>query len=169
MFKKVSDVNVKMVVHTENGVYKNGGSHRSILTVCWDGHGQRKAVAIGINPSKANDQRSDNTITRLARYLDMYGFCQFKMLNLYESYSTDQKGIIKTSETDFSLYEKEFADADAIFIVWGLSSQYIEQKKAAIQILAKYSEKLYCLKNQTGRFPIHPSRMAYNVTIIPFK
>ena len=63
------------------GKYSEDNKNRSILIVAWESKYTKTAIAIGINPSKANDSRSDKTLTTLARCLDAYGYREFKMLN----------------------------------------------------------------------------------------
>lgn len=110
-------VDRKLKIHTKNGSYSEGAANRSILTVTWDSNNTKTAVAIGINPSKANDNRSDKTLTTLGRFLAANGYKELKMFNIFESYSTDQSGINYKTATDFVTYKSEFENADAIFIV----------------------------------------------------
>lgn len=160
----MNTVNRKLKIITQNGKYSNGFAKRSILTVTWDSNNTRTAVAIGINPSKANDNRSDKTLTTLGRFLAANGYKEFKMLNIFESYSTKQNGINQAALTDFSKYINEFQNADTIFVVWGVSKSYKSEKEQIIQLLKKYDEKIYCLKKD-NKYPLHPSRMSYECEI----
>ncbi len=164
----MNTVNRKLKIITQNGKYSDGSANRSILTVTWDSNNTRTAVAIGINPSKANDNRSDKTLTTLGRFLAANGYKEFKMLNIFESYSTKQNGINQTTLTDFATYNDEFQNADAIFIVWGVSNKYKSQKSQIIKFLETYRNKLFCLKKD-DRFPLHPCRMSYESEIIEYK
>ena len=74
-------VDRKLKIHTKNGSYSEGAANRSILTVTWDSNNTKTAVAIGINPSKANDNRSDKTLTTLGRFLAANGYKELKMLH----------------------------------------------------------------------------------------
>ena len=167
--KKIKDVNSSLEVKTGDGDYSQDKKNRMELTLSWSSRIKKKAIAIGINPSKANDQRSDNTLTRLARFLDTYGFNEFLMLNIFESYSTDQNQIDKRSKTDFQKYRKHFAEVEAIFVVWGVNeNDYYEEKQKVLDILAEYSEKVYCIKKPNGRKPAHPARMGYACEVVKF-
>lgn len=150
--------------------YNSDGSNRSILTATWNGKSTFRAVAIGINPSMANEERGDRTITMLVRFLNMYGFQQFHMLNLFESYSTQQSGINPDSRTDFSKFQKELQEADAIIIAWGVNNRdYKEEKRVAMRELSTYIDKLYCIKNDSGNYPTHPSRLKYRYEFCTFE
>lgn len=158
-------VNRKLKVKTVNGVYNNNQSNRSRLQVKWKSSSTKKtAVAIGINPSKANDSRSDKTLTTLARFLDAYGFTEFTMLNLFQSYSTSQSGIVTSTATDFNKHTTLFNKTDAIIIVWGLGNKYATEKSKALKILKSYERKLYCIKKD-DKYPLHPSRMHYDCSL----
>lgn len=167
--KKDHEVNRKLQVLTKNGKYSFDNSNRSILTVTWNSQSKKSAIAIGINPSKANDSRSDKTLTTLARFLDAYGYCKFEMLNLFENYSTNQSGINAKAQTDLNQYKNNFKKADSIFIVWGVSSDYKNQKIKALEVLKKFNSKLLCIQNNKGSQPIHPRALVYANKVVPFK
>lgn len=151
--------------------YTGKGMTRESLCAKWDNSAnkQEKIVAIGINPSTAHNGKSDTTITKLCRFLDMHGFNNLSMLNLYEDVSSTQlKG--EKIETDFSTKRAIFNEADIILIVWGFDDKkdLKELKVNANEVLTDYSDKLYCIKNSNGKSPAHPSRMHYNWDIVPY-
>ena len=159
-------VDRKLKVKTSNGVYSNNQSNRSSLQITWVSTSSKKsAVAIGINPSKANNSRSDKTITTLSRFLDAYGFTELTMLNLFQSYSTPQSGIITSTATDFKKYKDLFTQTNAIIIVWGMGNEYAAEKSAALEILKNYEDKLFCIEKDK-KYPLHPSRMTYDCSLI---
>ena len=144
------------------------GYIRESLRVKWDSNSDKteKIVAIGINPSTAQDGESDTTMTKLCRFLDMYGFDNVTMLNLYESVTPNQFEINKKTKTDFSKKKDLLDAADIILLVWGVEGN-AEDKSDTISVLAEYASKLYCIKNPKGKYPAHPSRMSYQSEIMP--
>lgn len=160
---------LKLEIVGEHKTKDSKTSIRPTLTVSWN-NDKTKIVTIGINPSNAGKQNnlSDMTVTKLARFLDMYGFGNFTMINLFECVSPNNIPDYN-AKTDFSKHENLFQSADMILIVWGVTSKNAKvraQKEAALKILAKYSKKLYCIKKtekNTGTeiSPLHPSRMNY--------
>ena len=96
----------------------------------------------------------------------MYGFNNVTMLNLFESVSPDQKKINERYKTDFNKKREILEIADTILLVWGVDG-HKEVKKEAMSVLSEYADKLYCIKNPKGRYPVHPSRMPYRSEIIP--
>ena len=147
----------------------NNVSIRPILNVKW-GDDTRKIVAIGINPSNAGKENnlSDSTVTKLSKFLNMYGFTNFTMINLFECVSPNNIPDY-SRKTNFENHSDLFNSADMILIVWGVNSKnklVKAQKEAVLKILEKkYKEKLYCIKDKN--FPRHPSRINYeNAEII---
>ena len=151
----------KLKVKTGGGVYSKDGKRRQQLTVSWETAGNKKAIVIGINPSKANDTRSDSTLTRTARFLNMYGVREFLMLNIFESYATKQKDIDFSSKSDFTKFRRILKEADIIFIAWGVEKKYLQEKEAILKVLKKYEDKLYCVIREDGKYPLHPRCIRY--------
>lgn len=145
----------------------NKGCIRESLSVKWDSGSNRteQIVAIGINPSTAQNGESDTTMTKLCRFLDIYGFNNVTMLNLYESVTPNQFEINKKAKTDFSKKTEIFDTADVILLVWGVDGN-TEDKESTIPVLAEYAYKLYCIRNPKGKYPAHPSRMSYQSEIM---
>ncbi|WP_138262157.1 DUF1643 domain-containing protein [[Clostridium] hylemonae] len=159
---KVKPVNRRLEIRTKSGEYSCRDKNRERLSVYWESDFDGKAVAIGINPSKANDKRSDNTLTKLGRFLDAFGFDEFLMLNIFESYAPHQPDINKKAKTNFEKYKQEFEDAKAIFVVWGVKqNDYLTEKEAVLTLLEEYKNKLFCLQTPSGNKPAHPSRIDY--------
>lgn len=70
------------------------------------------------------------------------GFTNFKMLNIFSSYSTQQTGIRANTQTDFSKFKGCLEDADMIILAWGTDrSAYKDEKKQNTGI--SKSRKIY--------------------------
>lgn len=175
--KKIKPVNSSLPVNPDNAAHhinNVNGDVRPFLHVSWDDDAKDrvKAVAIGINPSTAKNGKSDNTVTRLCRFLDMYGINELEMLNLYESSSPVQKNMVKNeeTETDFETKRWHFDTADIILVVWGVNEKtYQNQIEKAKQVLRDYKDKVYCIQRPVKgiyRKPCHPSRLSYNTAEI---
>ena len=131
-------------------------------------------VAIGINPSKAGkivnaEPIRDRTVSMLAAFLNDNGFCKCTMINLFECVTPEQGNIDQRAATDFKKHEDLLSSAGIILIIWGLGNNYVEQKKELFEILMKYNNKLYCIKDKQGKYPRHPSRMSYDSEIVKCK
>lgn len=165
--------NLKIKPFNADREYTDNGMRRGLLCAEWNNSTNRKEkiVAIGINPSTAHNGKSDTTITKLCRFLDMHGFNNLIMLNLYEDVSSVQlQSDIEKKGTDFRSKTKVFDDADIILIVWGTEDKkdLKDLKANACKVLENYADKLYCLETRIGSKPAHPSRLRYNWEIVPY-
>ncbi|WP_118898741.1 DUF1643 domain-containing protein [Neisseria lactamica] len=176
-YEKLYELRQTLRPTTKDGLYTDNEKNREILTVRWSGNTENpknfSAVTIGINPSKANDERSDKTLTQLARFLDMYGFTNFKMLNIFSSYSTQQTGIRTNTQTDFSKFKGCLKDADIIILAWGTDrGAYKDEKNRILEFLKaeKFMEKVFCI-SETGNSSDtrHPSRISYSYQLVQFE
>ena len=128
----------------------------------------KKAVVIGINPSKAHDGESDTTLTKISRYLYQYSVGEIAMINLFETISTDQKGIDENQLCSLENHEKLLSDADLIVVAWGTEDKYLSAKDNAFQYLMQWKDKVYCIQDKRGNKPRHPSRIAYTDELVRF-
>ena len=143
---------------------------RTKLEATWHikGESPGKVVAIGINPSKAGQKKSqsDNSVTRLTHFLDMYGFDNFTIINLFENVSSDGS-VDYDSKTNFEKHRELFESADVILVVWGIETKnHAEQKIAACKVLRDFNEKLYCIQSGNGKFPRHMRVIEHDWEII---
>ena len=136
---------------------------RETLFVDWDGEKEGLVVTIGINPSTATNGKSDTTITKLCRFVDMYGFHRLAMLNIFESSTPNQSGISMATETDFNKHIKLLEEAAVIIIAWGVdNNSYRFQKEKVLSIISRYQEKIYSIQKYGHGESLHPSRLHYD-------
>lgn len=103
----------------------------------------------------------------------MYGFTNFKMLNIFSSYSTQQTGIRANTQTDFSKFKGCLEDADMIILAWGTDrGAYKDEKNRILEFLKaeKFMEKVFCI-SETGNSSDtrHPSRISYSYQLVQFE
>lgn len=174
--KKISnEIRTDFPINPKNAKRKeieNNQYIRENLSVTWkkreESDKKEKVLVIGINPSRAQNNQTDLTMTKVCRFLDMYGFDNVSMLNLYEGVSPWQSDIPDGTETDFSSKKDVLERSDIIIIAWGMDGdkKRKERKKAVLEVLKGYSGRLYSIKNPRGNYPAHPSRMSYASEII---
>lgn len=125
------------------------------------------AVVIGLNPSKANNEQSDNTVTRLENYFEKEGYGKLIIYNIFQNYSTNPIGICAETATDFSenSIQEQLKKADKIVLAYGLDEVYKSYIENCLNNIMEYKDKFYCFckkeedKNPT---PIHPRALGYN-------
>lgn len=158
--------NNKLPVGKKNITCIKNGDIREIITVEIDRNSGKTAVVIGLNPSTADSEKSDNTLTRTARYLWQYGMGRVTMINLYETVSISPDGIHSKHLCDLNRHQSLFEKADMIVIAWGVGNEYKEAKVKAEALLLQYKEKVYCIERKSGNRPAHPSRISYGDKLV---
>ncbi len=164
MIKRVHEVDERLKIIPTDSIMENN-QRKEIHVKISDG---LKAVVIGINPSTAHDGKSDNTLTRICRYLDSYGVGEVVMVNLFDTISTEQNGIDPKQYCDMQVYEELFVNADLIVVAWGTEDKYLKEKSDAFTYLLQYSNKVYCIEDEKGNKPRHPSRISYSYELVYF-
>lgn len=142
---------------------------RKCLIALLDQNINKLIVVIGLNPSKANDVESDNTVTRLEKYFKENGYGEMILYNLFQNYSTDPIGICEQTATDFldTDIQKQLSKADKIVLAYGTEIKYEKYIKKCLNAIEKYKDKLYCFCKSNDKCvkPIHPSRMSQKWTL----
>lgn len=158
---KIHNVNEKLVIEPQDSVF-DVNQRKEIRVKLGDG---LQAVVIGINPSTAHDGKSDVTLTKICRYLDAYGVGEIVMINLFNTISAEQDGIEFEHYCDLTQYKELLENADLIVVAWGTENTYLKEKQDAFIYLLQYSSKVYCIADEKGNKPRHPSRMKYSYSL----
>ena len=108
--------------------------------------GQKPLVCVGINPSTAEPNNLDRTLTNVKRFSELNGYDGWLMLNVYPQRSTDPNGL--HSELDKKLhssnlnhiseYLSKYKKAD----VWGAWGTLIGKRKYLADALRDIVERL---------------------------
>lgn len=142
--------------------------------------GDHKLVVVGINPSSADQNRSDVTATKVERFAGRCGFDGFVILNLYPIRSGSPKELpeiadpkaVRTNERNI----RELTDRFRPALFWAAWGDAIDSRAWLPECL----RRICAIKNlasvrwvQAGsstvrRNPRHPSRMRYSDRFAPF-
>ncbi len=125
-----------------------------------------RVVFICLNPSKADEFRDDNTVTRCIIYTRTWGYGEFVMLNLYAFRSTDSdelkraiargEDIIGGDANDAAIERVVKDEATKLVVAaWGTKSPIAERASKVIAIKTRYHD-LHCLKRTKAGHPEHP-------------
>lgn len=151
----------------KGAVFSDDRKYRYVLWRIWNNN-RPILLQIGLNPSKADETRSDPTITRGIVRADKMGFGGFLMANLYAYVSTQPKVLLGDGNfigEDNDYFLKEMIKiSDCQLCGWG---SFPPVAKRAPSVLAMIN-KPYCLGiNQDGQ-PKHPLYIGYNVPMIKY-
>ena len=138
--------------------------------------GHKPLVVIGVNPSTANESKSDQTMRKVMGFAERNGYDGFVMLNLYPQRSTDFSGV--HGERNEELHQKNLEAIRSFFethnqldvlAAWGEKigkRSYLKDcLRDIVSVLQEGERRVTWMQigalTNTGH-PRHPSRPGYN-------
>jgi hypothetical protein len=125
------------------------------------------AMFIGLNPSKAGEDRDDATIRRVKHFSKEFGYGGFYMMNLFAVISTDPKYLKQCDdplgENDHWLEKISFRCKDYIFCC----GSFKEANDRLAELRIKFP-MAYCLGITKEGYPKHPLYLSQKTKPIPF-
>lgn len=120
--------------------------------------GDRLILWIGLNPSTADENKLDPTLTRIARFSEREGMDGFWMGNLFGLRTPYPKEMMAAAdpvgpENDASLLEAA-RKCDRVIAAWGVSGVYESRADAVVELLKGH--ELWCLGTTKAGHPRHP-------------
>lgn len=141
--------------------------YRYTLSRTWDST-KPTVLFIGLNPSIADENIDDPTITRCINFAKDWGYGTLLMANLFAFRSTYPKEIYLIDDPigkDNDHYILECVkQSDLIIACWGNSGTYMDREK----IIKELVPNLYCLQKNKNGTPHHPLRLPRDINPIPF-
>lgn len=153
-------MNMKLFDNETSGAeFSNCGKYRYSLWRIWD-FSKPKAMCIGLNPSKANADKNDNTINLLIHMLRLLDYGGFYMTNLFAFISSNPDDLLTCDdpmgENEWKLREIH-AKCDVVITCWG---DFKQAEKRRQEVMAQYPNTLCFGINKNGT-PFHPRAMNY--------
>jgi hypothetical protein len=141
-------------------------NYRFALWRIWDKQ-KPLLMFIGLNPSRADENKTDNTITKVSKITANLGYGGFYMMNLFAYVSTDPAKLIcfdDNSLNDAFLFSIRKSCMHVVF-AWGNFKVATDRAK---EIIRQFPEA-YCLgKNKNGS-PKHPLYLLDTTQLQSFK
>lgn len=141
--------------------------YRYTLSRTWDST-KPTVLFIGLNPSIADENVDDPTVTRCINFAKDWGYGTLLMANLFAYRTTYPKEIYLIDDpigkdNDYYLLEC-VKQSDLIVACWGNNGTYMDREK----IIKELVPNLYCLQKNKNGTPHHPLRLPRNINPIPF-
>lgn len=141
--------------------------YRYKLSRTWDST-KPTILFIGLNPSIADENIDDPTITRCINFAKDWGYGTLLMANLFAFRSTYPKDIYLIDDpigkdNDHYLLEC-VTQSDLIVACWGNNGTYMNREKVITELIPN----LYCLQKNKNGTPHHPLRPPRNIHPLPF-
>ena len=141
--------------------------YRYTLSRTWDST-KPTVLFIGLNPSIADENIDDPTVTRCINFAKDWGYGTLLMANLFAFRSTYPKEIYLIDDPigkDNDHYILECVkQSDLIIACWGNNGTYMDREK----IIKELVPNLYCLQKNKNGTPHHPLRLPRDINPIPF-
>jgi hypothetical protein len=153
-------------------IFSKCNQYRYALWRIWD-ESLPKAMCIGLNPSKANATKNDNTISLLIAMLKQLGYGGFYMTNLFAWISSNPDDLLTCAdpigENDYYL-EQIREKCDVVIACWGAFKQIGTRAEIVMEKLTEVK----CFGTNENGSPWHPRALLYNGTsksplLKPFK
>jgi hypothetical protein len=123
---------------------------------------------IGLNPSIANDESNDRTVSKLIKYTEAWGFGGFYICNLFAFITPYPKELKKaespTGEKNNHYLLETATKCEKIVCMWGNHGSFKERDK---EVTAMFS-KMHCLDKTKSGQPKHPLYLSAHLKPIEF-
>jgi hypothetical protein len=125
------------------------------------GSGTRRIAFIGLNPSVADEERNDPTVSRCIGFAREWGFSRFEMLNAFAFVATDPKDMLAAAdpvgpENDEWL-RRIAGQVDLVVAAWGTYGTHLGRGEQVRGLLG--GVRLQHLGLTKGGHPRHPLRL----------
>ena len=134
------------------------GNYRYLLWREWDCQSPTVAF-IMLNPSRADAEFNDPTITRCINFAQAWGYGRLEVVNLF-AYRTAHPSLLKQAAKpvgqDNDRYVlKTVQHSEQVILAWGDHGTWQKQDLHILQLLKKYTH-LYCFGMTKKGCPRHP-------------
>jgi hypothetical protein len=142
--------------------------YRFALWRTWDSM-KPKVMFIGLNPSKADESKTDATITTVCRYARDWGYGGVIMCNLFAYVSTDPRALLIDQQEKIGYnnnnYLKNYGSkAGLIIFAWGAFNVNGRDK----EVIEMFPDAHVIAFNNNGT-PHHPLRLKANLKPSKYK
>lgn len=138
-------------------------TYRYQLWRIWD-DSKDKVAFVGLNPSFADENIDDPTITRCIKFAMNWGYGGIYMVNLFALRSTDPRNLSKKGDPvghDNDKHLKSiFNSVDKVICAWGNGGALNNRSQQVLKLI----REPYCLKKNSTGEPAHPLYLQKEIT-----
>lgn len=167
-----------MTVNTNNMIkdacLSSCEQYRYELRRTWD-EDKPKVLFIMLNPSTADSEVDDPTITRCINYAKDWGFGGILVGNLFAYRSTNPTGLLTVQDPigDDNIWhiKNMYYQSDVVVCAWGNTNivNRLEKKiKYDYRPLSVITNRLYCLELSNNGTPKHPLQLKKHLKLIDY-
>ncbi len=139
-------------------IFDRTNTYRYTLWRVWSPDHPR-ITFIMLNPSTANEQRNDPTISRCIAFARHRGFGALEVVNLFACKATYPRDLLKVAnpvgEENDRFLTQALSRSSCIVAAWGIKGTLMDRDKQILQLL-EHRQHVYCLGMTRGGHPRHP-------------
>ena len=141
-------------------IFSPCGRYRYTLWRTWNPDNARMALFLMLNPSTADEEANDPTVTRCVRFAQRWGYRRLTVCNLFAYRATDPSKM-KASDNPIGPENDDAilcaaSRADIMIAAWGVHGAYLSRDQEVIRSLRPYRTKLHTLGLTKYGHPRHP-------------
>lgn len=145
--------------------------YRYTLAHIWHKRDPVLAV-IGLNPSTADENTLDPTLTRIKDFTNRWGYGGFVMLNLFAARATQPRVMKRMKDPvgpeNDKWIRKAVQKADAVWVCWGNHGDFMNRDREVLRMLAAMRITPAAVKvTQLGQ-PMHPLYVPKDTRAFPY-
>lgn len=130
--------------------------------------GNRFVSFIGLNPSTADETKSDPTVTHCINYAREWECDGMFMLNIFAFRATDPKVMKKhpspIGDDNDAWLKKTVKESGIVIACWGNHGSFMDRGRAVVSMIPD----LKCLKLTKAGHPSHPLYLKKSLKPVPF-
>ena len=143
-------------------IFSKDRKHRYVLKHSWTdifNPNENPIIWIALNPSTADENKLDPTLTRIRNFSDKNGFNTFYMLNLFAYRATDPKDMMNFNdpignENDYWITHICSKYNCPVVCSWGVNGTHMNRANHVLELLKNYD--LRYLELSKDGIPKHP-------------
>jgi len=140
--------------------------YRFALWRTWD-DSKPYVMFVGLNPSTADENIDDPTLTRCINYAKIWGFGGVCMANIF-AFRATQPAVMKAAKDPVGPKNNEWlkalaSDAGLIIAAWGNDGSYLMRSQEIRELLPN----IHCLKMNKSGEPAHPLYQKADLQPVP--
>jgi len=144
----------------------NCRKYRFALWRTWD-DSKPYVMFVGLNPSTADENTDDPTLTRCINYAKTWGFGGVCMANLF-AFRATEPAVMKAEKDPVGAKNNEWLkklarDAGLVIAAWGNDGPYLMRSQQVRELLPN----IHCLKMNTSGEPAHPLYQKADLQPVP--
>lgn len=158
---------------TGTAVLSEDGLYRYRLERSW-GDGSAAATWVMLNPSTADAEVDDPTLTHCVTFTRQAGWDRLVVVNLFGLRSTDPAELARAADPvgpdNLDHVQTALQEAGLIVAAWGAHPMALRSPiRLKLLDMAPAGVDVVCLGLAGGRHPHHPVRLGYSTPFVPFR